>query len=108
MLCYIINFILLIINKIDLYIMNNNNLIEINCDSIFAMEIDSLPDISINDTYQDHFLYEIDNAIQYGDINYIRAAIQEYKNLIDISYINWANNIAIQLLEEQMEDVEIK
>mgnify|MGYP001343118684 CR=1 FL=1 len=88
--------------------MNNNNLIEIDCDSIFKMEIDSLPDISINDTYQDRFLYEIDNAIQYGDINYIRVAIQEYKNLIDISYINWANNIAIQLLEEQMEDVEIK
>ena len=88
--------------------MNNNNLIEIDCDYIFKMEIDSLPDISINDTYQDRFLYEIDNAIQYGDINYIRVAIQEYKNLIDISYINWANNIAIQLLEEQMEDVEIK
>ena len=88
--------------------MNNNNLIEIDSDSIFKMEIDSLPDISINDTYQDRFLYEIDNAIQYGDINYIRVAIQEYKNLIDISYINWANNIAIQLLEEQMEDVEIK
>ena len=64
----------------------NNNLIEINCDSIFTMEIDFLPDISINDTYQDRFLYEIDNAIQYGDINYIRVAIQEYKNLIDISY----------------------
>lgn len=88
--------------------MNNNNLIQIDCDSIFTMEIDNLPDISINDTYQDRFLYEIDNAIQYGDINYIRVAIQEYKNLIDISYINWANNIAIQLLEEQMEDVEIK
>lgn len=88
--------------------MNNNNLIQIDCDSIFTMEIDYLPDISINDTYQDRFLYEIDNAIQYGDINYIRVAIQEYKNLIDISYINWANNIAIQLLEEQMEDVEIK
>jgi len=86
----------------------NHNLIEIDCDSIFTMEIDYLPDISINDTYQDRFLYEIDNAIQYGDINYIRVAIQEYKNLIDISYINWANNIAIQLLEEQMEDVEIK
>tara|TARA_Y100000816_G_C26078388_1_gene567993 strand:- start:419 stop:685 length:267 start_codon:yes stop_codon:yes gene_type:complete len=88
--------------------MNNNNLIQIDCDSIFKMDIDYLPDISINDTYQDRFLYEIDNAIQYGDINYIRVAIQEYKNLIDISYINWANNIAIQLLEEQMEDVEIK
>ena len=99
---------MLVKNKIDLYIMNNNNLIQIDCDSIFKMDIDYLPDISINDTYQDRFLYEIDNAIQYGDINYIRVAIQEYKNLIDISYINWANNIAIQLLEEQMEDVEIK
>ena len=86
----------------------NHNLIEIDCDSIFTMEIDYLPDISINDTYQDRFLYEIDNAIQYGDINYIYRSIKVYKNLIDISYINWANNIVMQLLEEQMEDLKIK
>lgn len=61
-----------------------------------------------NDTIQDLFHYEIETAIDKGDINIIRNAINNYKDLLDNSYIVWANNIIIQMLEEQMDEVEIK
>lgn len=61
-----------------------------------------------NDTIQDLFHYEIETAIDKGDINIIKNAINNYKDLLDNSYIVWANNIIIQMLEEQMDEVEIK
>tara|TARA_B100001741_G_C16438687_1_gene544567 strand:- start:320 stop:613 length:294 start_codon:yes stop_codon:yes gene_type:complete len=64
-------------------------------------------DISINDTPQDHFNYLLDLAIEYGDIKYIQQAIYLYKNVIHKSYIDNANALSVQIIEEQIEDMNI-
>ena len=61
-----------------------------------------------NDSIQDIFLYAIDSSIATGDVNYIKNAIKDYGNLLDKSYIEWGNAIVIQLIQEQIEDMEIK
>ena len=54
------------------------------------------------------FHFEVETAIDTGNINVIRKAISDYGHLLDNSYIAWANNIMIEMLEEQMEDIELK
>ena len=61
-----------------------------------------------NDTIQELFHYEVEKAIDSGNINIIKNAIKDYGHLLDYSYITWANNISLQIVEEQMEDIEIK
>ena len=61
-----------------------------------------------NDTIADMFHYEIETAIDTGNINVIRKAISDYGHLLDNSYIVWANRVMIEMLEEQMEDIELK
>jgi len=61
-----------------------------------------------NDTIADMFHFEVETAIDTGNINVIRKAISDYGHLLDKSYIAWANNIIIEMLEEQMEDIELK
>jgi hypothetical protein len=61
-----------------------------------------------NDTIQDMFHYEIETAIDTGNINIIRNAINDYGHLLDNSYIVWANRVMIEMLEEQMEDIQLK
>tara|TARA_B110000483_G_C18073186_1_gene494940 strand:- start:271 stop:582 length:312 start_codon:yes stop_codon:yes gene_type:complete len=61
-----------------------------------------------NDTIQDMFHFEVETAIDTGNINVIRKAISDYGDLLDNSYIAWANRIMIEMLEEQMEDIELK
>ena len=61
-----------------------------------------------NDTIQDLFHFEVETAIDTGNINVIRKAINDYSHLLDNSYIVWANRIMIEMLEEQMEDIELK
>ena len=62
-------------------------------------------DFSLNDTPQDQFMYLINLAIEYGNIDYIKQGINEYKDVIDHSYIENANNIMMQILEEQIEEM---
>jgi len=62
-------------------------------------------DFSLNDTPQDQFMHLINLAIEYGNIDYIKQGINEYKNIIDHSYIENANNIMMQILEEQIEEM---
>lgn len=62
-------------------------------------------DFSLNDTPQDQFMHLINLAIEYGNIDYIKQGINEYKNIIDNSYIENANNIMMQILEEQIEEM---
>tara|TARA_B100000035_G_C20795134_1_gene462929 strand:+ start:248 stop:478 length:231 start_codon:yes stop_codon:yes gene_type:complete len=76
------------------------------------MEIDStIYDISgcsgSNDTIYDAFLFEIDRAIDKGDINIIKNAIKDFGNLLDKSYIEWANSIALQIVEEKIDSMQI-
>jgi len=61
-----------------------------------------------NDTIADMFHFEVETAIDTGNINVIRKAISDYGHLLDNSYIAWANRIMIEMLEEQMEDIELK
>lgn len=62
-------------------------------------------DFTLNDTPQDHFMYLLDLAIEYGDINYIKHAIKEYTNILDNTYIIGANNIMMQIIQEQVEEM---
>jgi len=61
-----------------------------------------------NDTIADVFHFEVETAIDTGNINTIKNAIKDYGHLLDHSYITWANSIMIEMLEEQMEDIELK
>ena len=61
-----------------------------------------------NDTIQELFHYEVEKAIDKGNINIIKNAIRDYGHLLDHSYITWANSISLQIVEEQMEEMEIK
>ena len=53
----------------------------------------------------DLFLLEVDKAIDTGNIEYIKKAIRNYEKYIDISYIKWANFIALQIIEENLENM---
>tara|TARA_B100000900_G_scaffold400030_1_gene403228 strand:- start:905 stop:1102 length:198 start_codon:yes stop_codon:yes gene_type:complete len=55
----------------------------------------------------DDFLYQIDLSIQTGNINYIKNAIKQYKGLLSEYYIDWANRIIIELIEDSMNDMVI-
>ena len=61
-----------------------------------------------NDTIQEMFHYEVEKAIDCGDVNIIKNAIKDYGHLLDHSYISWANTIILQIVEEQIEEMEIK
>ena len=61
-----------------------------------------------NDTIQELFHYEVEKAIDKGNINIIKNAIKDYGHLLDHSYITWANSISLQIVEEQIEEMEIK
>lgn len=58
-----------------------------------------------NDTIEEMFHYEVEKAIDSGDINIIKNAINDYGHLINKSYIEWANSIAFEIVEEKMEDI---
>ena len=60
-----------------------------------------------NESNEELFHSYIDKSIETGDVKFIQYAIQEFKNKINISYINFANTILMKLIEEQMQDMEI-
>jgi hypothetical protein len=53
----------------------------------------------------DIFLGEISKSIDSGNITYIKNAIKNYESNIDKSYITWANFIALQIIEENLESM---
>jgi hypothetical protein len=55
----------------------------------------------------DIFLGEISKSIDSGNITYIKNAIKNYESNIDKSYITWANFIALQIIEENLESMVI-
>ncbi len=55
--------------------------------------------------YEDDFLYQIDLSIETGNINYIRNAIRQYKDVLSIYYIDWANRIIMELTEDSMNEM---
>ena len=60
-----------------------------------------------NESNEELFHSYIDKSIETGNVQFIQYAIQEFKNKINISYINFANTILIQLIEEQIQDMEL-
>jgi len=58
-----------------------------------------------NEVALDLFLCEIDKAILSGNTSYITNAIKTYENAITKSYIVWANSIALQIVEEQLDEL---
>ena len=73
-------------------------------------EMDENQDMDIetsNDTNEDQFQHLLDKAIEYGDCSYITTAINQYSKIIDKQYIDLANKIYFQLVEEKIEDMSI-
>jgi hypothetical protein len=64
-------------------------------------------EIASNDEYIDSFLYEVDKTIASGNIIYIKNAIINYSKFIDIIYINWANLLILEIVQEKLEYVEL-
>ena len=58
-----------------------------------------------NEVALDLFLCEIDKAILSGNTTYITNAIKKYETAITKSYIVWANSIALQIVEEQLDEL---
>ena len=63
--------------------------------------------IANSDEYIDLFLYETDKSITSGNIIYIKKAIINYSNYIDISYITWANSLILEIIQEKLESIEL-
>ena len=60
-----------------------------------------------NETSLDLFMCEIDKTILSGNIIYIENAIKKYENVITKHYITWAQSIALQIIEEKLENITI-
>ena len=63
--------------------------------------------MEINDSPEYEFLYEIEQAIDQGDTRIIEEAIVTYKDMIDISYINWGEKIKLEILEDEMDNMKL-
>ena len=60
-----------------------------------------------NDIAEDDFIYQIDLSIETGNINYIKTAVKKYKGLLSVYYIDWANKIMMDLIQESVDDMVI-
>lgn len=60
-----------------------------------------------NDTYIDLFLLEVEKTIESGNIIYIKNAITNYTNIINKSYIEWANSLILEIIQEKLETIEL-
>jgi len=59
------------------------------------------------DIYSDLFLLEAEKTINSGNIIYIKNAIHNYSNYIDITYINWANSLILEIIQEKIEYIQL-
>lgn len=78
-----------------------------NNECLYENDYGSTIDFSLNDTYEDQFMYLIDLAIEYGDVRYMYDAIENYKDKINESYIKWANNLVVEIIEEKIQVMEL-
>ena len=81
--------------------------IDVNYEENFIPYADFSLNDNPNDTIPDMFHFEVETAIDTGNINVIRKAISDYGHLLDKSYIEWANSIALQIVEEKIDSMEI-
>ena len=59
------------------------------------------------DVYSDLLLLEAEKTINSGNIIYIKNAIYNYSNYIDITYINWANLLILEIIQEKIEYIQL-
>jgi hypothetical protein len=64
-------------------------------------------EIANNDVHIDLFLHEVEKTINSGNIIYIKNAIHNYSNYIDINTINWANSLILEIIQEKIETIEL-
>jgi len=64
-------------------------------------------EIENSNEYIESFLLEIDKTIDTGNIIYINQAIIKYTNIIDKSYITWANSLIFEIIQEKLENIEL-
>jgi len=64
-------------------------------------------EIENSNNYIDLFLHEVDKTIDSGNIIYIKKAIINYSNYIDINYIIWANSLILEIVQEKFETIEL-
>ena len=89
-----------VMDDVDMEIESENN-------AYVDFSLNSCEDSNPNDTIQELFHYEVEKAIDEGNISIIKNAIKDYGHLLDKSYITWANSISLQIVEEQIEEMEI-
>ena len=58
-----------------------------------------------NDTLEDEFMYIVEQTIETGDCNKLKNIINLYKNKIHKNYIEIAENIYYDLVQEKFEDI---
>jgi len=63
--------------------------------------------LTMNDIPEDDFIYQMDLSIETGNISYIKNAVKKYKDVLSVFYIDWANKIMMELVEESVNDMEI-
>ena len=64
-------------------------------------------EIENSNEYIESFLLEIDKTIDTGNIIYINQAIIKYTNIIDKSYITWANSLIFEIIQEKLENIQL-
>jgi hypothetical protein len=64
-------------------------------------------EIENSNEYIESFLLEIDKTIDTGNIIYIKQAIIKYTNIIDKSYITWANSLIFEIIQEKLENIQL-
>ena len=46
-------------------------------------------------------------TIDIGNINIIKCAINNFGHLLDKSYIEWANQVIVEIVEDQFEELDL-
>ena len=60
-----------------------------------------------NESLEDIFMYSIENIIETGDSKQLRILINCYKNKINKTYIQIAENLYYELVKEQFEEISL-
>ena len=60
-----------------------------------------------NETIEDVFQNEVACAIDTGNINIIKCAINNFGHLLDRTYIEWANQVIVEIVEDQFDELDL-
>jgi hypothetical protein len=60
-----------------------------------------------NETIEDIFQNEVACAIDTRNINIIKCAINNFGDLLDRTYIEWANQVIVEIVEDQFDELDL-